>query len=190
MDKICFERSVFNIYILIILCIIIYFFYYKISSYYNSKYSLDSIKLKEKNCQFELNLLKSISSNSKSTPNTQQDVFLSKIYNPLTSPEIIYPGGTLNSSGYDAYKNYQMIGYLTGLQGQFPVFGRYKYPGRSDKMEYYTINDSRGRVKIPFKTNNFNELFDGDSIIIDELGGSYTFKKYENEQFRYDPNVY
>lgn len=83
-----------------------------------------------------------------------------------------------------------MIGYITGLQGQFPVFGRYKYPGRSDKMEYYTINDSRGRVKIPFKTNNFNELFDGDSIIIDELGGSYTFKKYENEQFRYDPNVY
>ena len=35
-----------------------------------------------------------------------------------------------------------------------------------------------------FKTNNFNELFDGDSIIIDELGGSYIFKKYENSIYR------
>lgn len=190
MDKICFNRSIFNIYILIILCIIIYFIYYKISSYYKNF----NLKLKEQNCQFELNLLKSISLNPKSTENntqnTTQDIFLSKIYNPLTPPQIVYPNGTLSSSGYDAYQDYQMLGYLTGLQGQFPVFGRYKYPGRSDKMEYYTINDSRGRIKIPFKTNNFNELFDGDSIIIDELGGSYIFKKYENEQLRYNPNIY
>ena len=90
---------------------------------------------------------------------------------------------------YDGYQQYQMLGYITGQQGQFPVFGRYKYPGKTDKLEYYTINDSRGRVKIPFKTINYNELYDGDSVNIDELGGSYIFKKYQDEGLRYNPNI-
>jgi hypothetical protein len=118
---------------------------------------------------------------------SKDDRFLNKIYNPLSPPENIYPAGKLFSHGYDGYMQFQMLGYLNCSIGRFPVFGRYKYPGKTDKYEYYTIDDSRGRIKIPFKTKNYNELFDGDNITIDELGVC-KFKKYENEEFRYNPN--
>lgn len=208
MDRICFERPTFNMYLFILVCIISYLVYFKFSEHYQGqkfdpyvnmsrdklydqvielKDSLHSIQLKEQKCQLELNSVKN--QNISTTTGGVQDKFLSKIYNPLTPPENVYPGGNFNSRGYDGYQQYQMLGYLSGLQGQFPVFGRYKYPGKTDKFEYYTINDSRGRIKIPFKTINYNELYDGESINIDDLGGSYKFKKYEDEGMRYNPNV-
>ena len=110
--------------------------------------------------------------------------FLEKIYNPLTPPENVYPGGN-----YDGYRRYQEIGYLTSEQGQFPVFARYKYAGKTDRFEYYTITDSRNRIKIPFNIKNFNELYDGDQVTIQELG-TFTFKKYPDEGLRYDPNTF
>jgi len=119
-----------------------------------------------------------------------QRKFIDKIYNPLAPPENVYPQGRLNARGYDSYQQYQMIGYLTGSGEQFPVFARDKYPGRTDKQEYYTINDSRNRVKIPFKTKNWNELFDGDTVDIPEIGNGLVFKKYETNELRYDPNVF
>lgn len=109
--------------------------------------------------------------------------FLDKIYNPLTPPENVYPGGN-----YDGYRRYQEIGYLTSEQGQFPVFARYKYAGKTDRFEYYTITDSRNRIKIPFNIKNFNELYDGDQVTIPELG-TFSFKKYPDEGLRYDPNT-
>jgi hypothetical protein len=155
------------------------------------KDTLHNVQLKEQKCQIELNSIKTAPTNQQIQIPTQnlQSKFLDKIYNPLTPPENVYPNGNFTSKGYDGYQQYQMLGYLSGNQGQFPVFGRYKYPGKTDKMEYYTINDSRGRIKIPFKTVNYNELYDGDSINIDELGGSYKFKKYDDEGLRYNPNV-
>lgn len=121
--------------------------------------------------------------------NNIQSQMLDKIYNPLVSPEPIYASGRINNQGFDGYNQYQMLGYLSGQIGeQFPVFGRYKYPGKSDKYEYYTINEGRGRIKIPFKTKNFNELQDGDKILIPELG-DLTFTKYEIETQRYNPNI-
>ena len=57
-------------------------------------------------------------------------------------------------------------------------------------MEYYTINEGRNSVKIPFKTKNNEELFDGDSILISELSNNpFIFKKYETEGLRYNPNL-
>jgi hypothetical protein len=212
MDRICFERPTFNMYLFILVCIISYLVYFKFSEHYQQqkfdpyvnmskdklynnvlelKDSLHDVKLKEQKCQIELSALRSNVKQSINVPppNTLQDKFLSKIYNPLTPPENVYPGGNFNSRGYDGYQDYQMLGYLSGLQGRYPVFGRYKYPGKTDKLEYYAIDDSRGRIKIPFKTQNYNELYDGDSINIDDLGGSYKFKKYEDEGLRYNPNV-
>lgn len=212
MDRICFERPTFNMYLFILVCIISYLLYFKLSEHYQEqkfdpyanmskdklydkvleiKDTLHNVKLREQKCQIELNSLKNnikISGDNRDNLNIQ-DKFLSKIYNPLTPPENIYPGGNFNSRGYNGYQDYQMLGYLSGLQGQFPVYGRYKYPGKTDKLEYYTINDSRGRIKIPFKTQNYNELYDGDSINIDDLGGSYKFKKYDDEGLRYSPDI-
>jgi hypothetical protein len=63
--------------------------------------------------------------------------------------------------------------------------------GKSDKQEYYTINEGRNHVKIPFKTKNYNELFDGDQVNVPELSNNtFSFKKYETENIRYNPNVF
>lgn len=216
MDKICFERPTFNMYLFILVCLIIYLLYFKFSESFSQatfdpysslskeqlynkliqvKDLLHNTQLKEQKCQIDLNALLNSKSEVQNIPNVQntfiQNKFLDKIYNPLAPPENIYPGGNFLSKGpaYDGYQKYQMLGYLTGEKGQFPVFGRYKYPGKTDKLEYYTIDDSRGRIKIPFKTTNYNELYDGDSVNINELGSSYIFKKYQDEGLRYNPNI-
>jgi hypothetical protein len=212
MDRICFERPTFNMYLFILVCVVSYLAYFRWSQVdqfhasfdpeqkdlgavskdelYNKvidlKDQLHESNLKEQNCQIQLNSLHQ--TRNVDTPQISRR-FLDKIYNPLAPPENVYPGGNFNSRGYDGYQQFQMIGYLNGSQGQFPVFGRYKYPGKTDKMEYYTINEGRGRIKIPFKTKNYNELYDGDSIDISELGGEYAFRKYEDEGLRYNPNL-
>lgn len=212
MDRICFERPTFNMYLFILICLIIYLLYFKFSENFSQaafdpyttltkeqlydkliqlKDLLHDTQLKEQKCQLDLNVLLNSKSEVQNTSSSIQNKFLEKIYNPLAPPENIYPGGNFMSRGpaYDGYQKFQMLGYLTGQKGQFPVFGRYKYPGKTDKLEYYTIDDSRGRIKIPFKTTNYNELYDGDSVNINEFGGSYIFKKYQNEELRYDPTV-
>lgn len=211
MDRICFERPTFNMYLFILICVIVYLVYFKFSENYQGttfdpylnmskdklyekvlelKDTLHDTQLKEQKCQIQLDALKNtVHDNVVSTHIPVQSKFLDKIYNPLAPPENVYPGGNFNTRGYDGYQQYQMLGYLSGPEGQFPVFGRYKYPGKTDKLEYYTINDSRGRIKIPFKTKNYNELYDGDSVSINEIGGEYTFRKYEDEGLRYNPNI-
>jgi len=104
---------------------------------------------------------------------------------PLTPPERLYPGGGL---GMPAYDGFQQLGFIFGNSSndRFPLYGRYKYPRRSDKYEYYIIDESRNRLKIPFKSKNDNELYDGDTIIIPEISvDPFTVKLYEYKGFRY-----
>lgn len=115
--------------------------------------------------------------------------FIDGSNNPLNGPEISYHGGSFTEPGYDAYQNYQKLGYISNETGQYPVYGRQKYPGKSDKLEYYTINEGRNQVKIPFKTTNYNELYDKDIVTVNEFGGDLTFTKYETAGLRYNPNV-
>lgn len=144
----------------------------------NLQNELYNTKLAEQKCQGDLIILKS-------TPN-QTDLssrYLNKIYNPLVSPERIYTGRNISLS------EYQMIGFIYTGNERYPLYGRYKYPGRTDKYEYYIIDETRNKLKIPFKSKNDNELFDGDSVFIPELGTSYTVKIYEFETMRYNPNL-
>lgn len=203
---ICFSRPNFLMYATILLCIFIYFFYYhhktlheKFSETYlysqlsNSdlqnkitqlQTDLYTTSLREQQCESSLNSLKQNSDNT-----GVQDKFLNKIYNPLSPPEYVYPGGTLYTRGYDAYREFQMVGYLSSPTDQYPLFGRYHDPGRSDKWEYYTINESRNRIKIPIKTKNYTELYDGDTVDVPPIGTGLTFNKYNNEELRYSPDV-
>ena len=201
-------------YLFILACIISYLLYFKLSEHYQEqkldpysnmskdklydkvleiKDSLHNVQLREQKCQIELNSLKNNIKQSggecDSTTNVQ-DKFLSKIYNPLSSPSPLYPGGSFSTRPYDGYRQFQMIGYLTGPTGQFPVMGRYKFSGNTNKYEYQCINEGRNSVKIQFKNKNDNELYDGDSVTVPELGGELTFKKYEDtDGNRYDPTV-
>lgn len=205
MDRpnICFNRSDLNLYIFILFCLIVYLIYIALKSkdtmtnidlnrglsHKELENKITSLNKELYNCTIEKQIcnrnLQQISNNNS---NNIQKKFLDKIYNPLTPPENIYSNGRLNQKGYDSYQQFQMIGYLSGNGEQYPVFARDKYPGRSDKQEYYTINDSRNRVKIPFKTTNWNELFSGDTINIPEIGNNLVFTKYETNNLRYDPN--
>lgn len=188
---ICFNRESFTIYMFILICLIVFLIYisfYKKKNKYKNKDNELLLKINE--LQNDLKSSKNDKSNNRELEANVKNKFLDKIYNPLAPPENLYPNGTLNSPGYDAYSNYQMLGYLTGTTGQYPVFGRNKYPGKSDKVEYYAINEGRNKIKIPFKTTNYNELYDGDPVVVNEIGGDFIFKKYENEGIRYNPNAF
>lgn len=204
--QVCFDRTELKFYLFILICLLVYFVfilwkYKETMSDVNLNRGLSQNDLEKKinKLQDELyncNIAKDKCDNdliymkSMFKDNSTQKLFLDKIYNPLHPPENIYSSGRINMPGYDSYQQYQMIGYLSGNGQQYPVYARDKYPGRTDKQEYYTINDSRNRIKIPFKYRNWDELFDGDTIDIPEIGNNLIFRKYETNQLRYDPRVY
>lgn len=200
MEKVCINRSDFNLYLVVFICIVVYLMYliFTIYSGANKKESMTEVNLNKNLSHQELiGKLKEIQELLYSTQleeqkckiNLQQkdkilseNVLLNKIYNPLVAPERIYPGGRLNTMKYE---DYQLIGYIFKDSERYPLYGRYKYRGRSEKWEYYLIDESKNRLKIPFKSINDNELYDGDTITIPELGNTYNVKIYEYENFRY-----
>jgi hypothetical protein len=201
MSEICFDKETFNIYLFLLFCVITFLFYTSRENFstvdLNGSLTKDQLlikvtelqeqlfnsKLNNQLCQKELQIKSQQSCGSGSS-----NKFLEKIYNPLERPDIVYPGGTLRSQGYNANQMNQQLGYISNHTGKYPIYGRYKYPGKSDKWEYYTIDDSRGRIKIPFKTKNYDELYDGDQVDIPNLG-NFTFTKYDQEDIKYDPNL-
>jgi hypothetical protein len=105
----------------------------------------------------------------------------------VSGPTRIYPGGRLDTPSYD---DYQLIGFLFNDTLRFPLYGRPRYPGRTDKYEYYLVDESRNKLKIPITTKNYNELLDGELINIPELTSVFTVKLYEFEKLRYDPRIF
>ena len=179
MSPICIDSWTLNIAIVLFVVIIIYTWMY-------SKFVQQMEKQKRVFKQEKIII--------KNNPDPEQNIktqFLNKIYDPVSGTSPMNPQGSFsNPRGYNAYNNFQMLGYITGPGGQFPVMGRNKYSGKSDKIEYYCINEGRNKIKIPFKTKNDNELYDGDLVNIEELGGGFTFKKYEDtDGNRYQPDI-
>jgi len=204
-SSICFERNDFNLYLFILITFIVYLLY--IITMINKPVTLptndvtltnkinelqDQIKLIANNkIQNDNTQMKNLQMQNKALQNISlQNKFLDKLYNPLSPPENIIASGTFNTPPYDAYTTYQNLGYLTGNGTQYNVFGRWIHPNRSDRWQFYVINNERSRIKIPFKTTNNNELYDGDTIDIPELGNGFVFKKYENEGMRYNPFIF
>jgi hypothetical protein len=199
LNQICFPQNTFNIYLFLLFITIFFVSYYIICLIKNKNSennNLDLIQLiqqQQDTQQLQLQLQQQNNNNNNNNNNNiAEKIFLNKIYNPLSGTSPLNPQGSFStpSPSYDGYRQFQMLGYLTGSDGRYPVMGRYRDAGRSDRFEYYTIDNERGRIKIPFKNKNYKELYDGDSINIDELGGEFTFKKYEDQDGnRYDPNV-
>lgn len=209
MDRICFERPTFNMYLFILLCVVSYLVYFRFSQYesmsdfsiknnlYDTvielKDTLHQTQLKEQQCEIQLNALKNeLNANLRQNTreNSIQSKFLDKIYNPLSGTSPMNPQGSFsNPRGYDSYRQFQQLGYISGPNGIYPVMGRHKFSNNTDKYDLYTIDNERGRIKIPFKTKN-DYLYDNDSIQIPELGGEFTFKKYEDTNGnRYNPDI-
>lgn len=164
MGKICMEDYTFVIMLCFLLLINVFLAFYAIHKN-NHKQQIESTIFIER---------------EKENENVLQKGFINDIYNPLVSPSVMYQGN------YDSYNENQMTGFLNGPEGQFPVFSRQHTPGRSDRMEYYTMNESRNKIKIPIFTRNYTEIYDGDAVEVPELGGPFMFKKYENRENRYN----
>ena len=123
---------------------------------------------------------------STESPNISREQIRNNIYDPLVPPNRLYPGGRLNN--INRFDNYQMIGFIAPVASpnmRYPLFGRYKYSGRSDRWEYYIIDESRNRIKIPIKTKNDNELYDGDNTFISELNENVQVTLYKFNDFDY-----
>jgi len=207
MAQVCIDQTLLFTYSFLLVCIIVIAFYSIYREHVKQRYQVTLNERTEMNVRDVKPNERATTRNERDTTRNERDTtrnvsdttrnvsraaqndddiitkkFLEKIYNPLAPPENVYP-----SRNYDGYKRYQEIGYITSDKGQFPVFARYKYAGKTDRYEYYTITDSRNRIKIPFNIKNFNEVYDGDQVTIPDLG-TFVFRKYPYEGLRYDHN--
>lgn len=196
-EKVCFNTSSFYTFLLLNSLVIIYivYYYYKTSlkerlanvdlmSHLSSgalqtrlkelQDSLFNEKLNTQRCLTTLNAM------SQQTP-----VFDSR----LSPPERDYPGPGLDQRGR-RNSEYQQVGYVYSDTIKYPLFGRPKYYDRSDKMEYYIIDDSRNRIKIPFETINNNELTSSDTVSVPSVDGSLNVKIYDLHHIRYNPYIF
>jgi hypothetical protein len=188
MDNICFDKTTFYTY----LFLLGFFVCFTLYVYLHPKINENSDLNLKQELMNEIQKVRAENSVQQRDVGfrSPQPIFLDKIFNPLSGTSPMNPQGSFSTPPYDAYRQFQMLGYISGPNGRYPVMGRYKFNGKSDKFEYYSIDNERGRIKIPFKNKNDNELYDGDSINITELGGEFTFKKYEDQDGnRYSPDI-
>lgn len=206
--SVCFKRDDFNLYLFLLFVVIIYLLYIlkklKVSDVIEKEAYTDvdlhsnltknelvnrinelqddlfTCQTSNQKCMSDLQKSQSILTNS-SSGNVTQRTNLNKIYNPLISP------GRSYVSKNDSF---QQLGFIFNDSERYPLYGRPKYSGRSDRYEYYIIDETRNRLKIPYKSKNDYELSDGDKIFVDILNNEYNVKIYDYDQFRYDPDVF
>lgn len=206
LQTVCFNRSELQVYVVLIVCIVAIGIYLwsqttenmanvqlyttltnkellsRIQSLQDDLYDCTTSKQR---CERELSETQTTKQRCESD---SQTTFLNRIYNPLVPPERSYVGKKMMSST-SQYNEYQPIGFLYNTTDRYPLFARPKYPGKTDKYEYYIIDETRNRLKIPFRSRNDNELFDNDTIFIDVLNSEFTVKIYEYDGFRYNPDL-
>lgn len=195
MESYCINKTEFKFFSYILLCVLVYILYilswHKSGSEQMANVDLlkhvDSQDLKNKVEYLQKKLYEVLLSEQacKSDLARTKQAYLARNYTSATEP--VRPSTSTSDS-------YQMLGYVFSPNAlgsdmeRYPLFGRYKYPGRSDRWEYYIIDEGRNKLKIPFLTKNYSELYDGDSVSIPSLGDNFEVKLYEIEQFRYNPN--
>ena len=197
--NICFDKSLFYTYLFLLgffVCFTLYVYLYpKVNDNSNSNSNSDLNlkqelmneiqKVRYENSSVFQQINPRFSGPDRPVDRQTNSRFLDKIYNPLHPPENIIPQGGFYNRGYNSYQDYQKLGFITNDQGQFPVYGRNK-DNNNNRYEYYTINESRNSIKIPFLVKGNAELYSDDPVKIPELPGQdFTFKKYENEGMRY-----
>jgi len=205
--EICLTRNTFNSYMLLLILIIVFFVYIQfkkseqmcnveLNNHLSQKELIDKVKKlqdelytlqkSEQTCQSDLYETQQLLKQQIYNPQvSQKSQFINRIVNPLQGPERTYAGGRINIPAYD---DYQQIGFLYNNNERYPLYGRPKYPGRTDKYEYYIIDESRNRLKIPLKTKNYDEIYDGDDVGVDILNSVFQAKLYEYDSIRYNPN--
>lgn len=201
-NNICFKRSEFTLYMVLIICILTYFLYITYYQYKESEESKELEQSESKQYQQSQQNLNDINSKinmlqlqiqDRNQTSRNEDLLLNRIYNPVIPPERSYPGGRLglhSPANTNVYNDYQQIGFIYNDQERYPLYGRPKYPRKLDKFEYYIIDETRNHLKIPYKPRGDNEIFDGEQISVDVLNNTFTVKIYDYDNIRYNPDLY
>lgn len=81
----------------------------------------------------------------------------------------------------------QGVGFVYNSQGErFPLYSQ-----RLDNRYYYHVkDDSRNGIRIVVNTKQNQEIYDGETIPIPEMGGEFTAKIYDYSGNRYNPFAY
>lgn len=191
-NQICFNIS--HLIFIFVILVIVYFVFKNTSESFSSvnlNSHLNTNELQQK----VINLQEELFNCKVSTQNCQRDLLSCQATKTSVSPPTVIVNKTPSMDAperdYNRNSTFQMIGFLTSTSSvdRYPLFGRTKFPRRSDKWEYYTIDEGRNRIKIVIKTQGDNELYDGDSITVPELGGEFTVKLYEYSNVRYNPDL-
>jgi len=152
------------IYIQLLIFIIFLFFFINNKFYYNKHNNHNNhVEKKHNHNNIEKKHYKKI-----------QKKLYNNIYNPLFPPNKEY-------AVHNKYINYQLIGFLynTNSHIKYPLYGKLKYPGKSDRYEYYIIDESRNKIKIPITTKNYNELYSEDIVYSEFLDEPYKVEIYD-----------
>ena len=189
MNTICFPKNTFYTSSFILFILIAYYIFIFYNKYKDSSQStFDSIE----NLKSRLKIVHDKLSNSLANNKICNSQLLQCTHN--LSQHSIHSSSTSGPerdyiSTRTTSDSYSIVGYVYKDSDRFPLYARHKYPGRNDRWEYYVIDESRNRLKIPFTTTNYIELHDGDSIDIPSLGDSFSVKIYDYQSFRYNPNI-
>lgn len=80
---------------------------------------------------------------------------------------------------------FALLGIVSNENGDtMPLYGRREHPG-STKWEYYLVDNSRNRNRIPLEFDD--EVYDGDEIPVPIHEGVFTVTKYDYNELRYIP---
>lgn len=90
---------------------------------------------------------------------------------------------------YTGERDFQLssnaTGYIYNNTGRYPL-----YVNRNGRNYYYhIIDDTRNNIRIPLDNPKNEELYDGATVAIPELNGTYTIKLYEYAGNRYNPYI-
>jgi hypothetical protein len=178
MNSVCFHPMYIYIFV-VLFCVILYSFFEQ-KRKLEMSYLKSLISIKGENQDLTNKLIPQLQSIQKTLQEPSRQI-------NIDGPTRLYPGGRLD---LPKTNDYQLIGFLYNDTNRFPLYGRPKYRGKSDRYEYYIVDESRNKLQIPFKTRNDNELFDDDTITIPEIGMTLKVKLYEFQNIRYDPTVF
>lgn len=80
---------------------------------------------------------------------------------------------------------FSLLGIVNNENGDtMPLYGRREHPG-STKWEYYLVDNSRNRNRIPLEFDD--EVYDGDTLPVPIYDGTFTVTKYDYNELRYIP---
>jgi hypothetical protein len=117
-----------------------------------------------------------------------------KLDSPNPQPQVITKRVPVFNVPTQHVDSYRQIGILHSSGSVLPLLGRRVHNG-STNWHYYTLTNDAMSLRIPLKhknrmctdTNGCQELYNGDTVSIPELGASFTIKMYDESPYIYNP---